>query len=446
NYAPELKGQFQLHYFLAERSLVQEGSLLECSAVVLVKRELLADPAISQEFKDQYCRELDDRALIPVHPHQAEWLLSQTCTQEWLKLGQLRYLGAQGRAYSPTSSIRTVYHSESEYMLKLSLQVKITNSMRLNKKKELIGGLEGSRLLKHCIPEFRQLYPDFEFIHDPAYLTLVPQEGMQESGFELVIRNNPFRGEGARDVTLIAALVQDPLPGCRSRLAVIMEHLAAEEGRSVAQVSLDWFRQYMRLSLRPMVWLYLKYGIALEAHQQNGLIRLSNGYPVQFYYRDNQGYYYCRSMVHKLNQLLPGIGGESRNLYDDSIVDERFRYYLIVNHMFGMINGFGLEGLIDERLLLAELRSVLESFLPMNRHSSCFLDSLLKDKWIPCKANLLTRLIDMDELDSELEQAVYVNIDNPLVKELPSRQIIHKAKQVTFLWRQDAELIGSGQA
>jgi siderophore synthetase component len=331
-------------------------------------------------------------------------------------------------------------------MLKLSLQVKITNSMRLNKRKELISGLEASKLLDYCIPEFRQLHPDFEFIHDLAYLTLLPQEGMQESGFELVIRKNPFRGEEACNVTLIAALVQDPLPDSRSRLAVIMEHLAAEEGRSVAQVSLDWFRRYMRLSLQPMIWLYLKYGIALEAHQQNCLIRLNNGYPSRFYYRDNQGYYYCRSMASKLDQLLPGIGRESGNIYDDSIVDERFRYYLIVNHMLGMINGFGSEGLIDERLLLAELRSALESFLPLNRHSSCFLDSLLKDNCIPCKANLLTRLIDIDELDSELEQAVYVNIDNPLVKELPSMQIIHKAKQVTFLWRQDAKLIGSGQA
>ncbi|WP_051251168.1 IucA/IucC family protein [Paenibacillus harenae] len=444
-YAPELKGQFQLHYFWSHRSLVVEASALGDSAVELIKSELRKDPEVDQDFKDCYCGN-KSIALIPVHPNQAEWLLCQDRARRWLEQGLLGYLGAQGRSYMATSSLRTVYHPEAQFMLKLSIQVKITNSMRINKFKELVSGVESSRLLSTCIPEFHRRFPGFSFIGDPAYLTLMAEGDAEESGFEVIVRDNPFREEEAKEVTLIAALVQDPLPGSRSRLAHLIDSLSQKEGRSSSQVSLDWFRRYLDLSLKPMVWLFLKYGIALEAHQQNCLIRLLNGYPSRFYYRDNQGYYYCRSTKPMLDGLLPELGEKSGNIYDDRIVDERFRYYLIVNHMLGLINGFGMENLIDERVLLAELRSALEKFLPMNREPSIFLESLLKESSIPCKANLLTRLYDMDELDCPLEQAVYVPIDNPLVKELPSMRMIHKAKQVTFRWRKEAVWNGSGQA
>ncbi|MEB9301188.1 ferric iron reductase, partial [Bacillus cereus] len=115
------------------------------------------------------------------------------------------------------------------------------------------------------------------------------------------------------------------------------------------------------------------------------------------------------------------IGERTGNLYDDYIVDERFRYYLIFNHMFGLINGFGTAGLIKEEILLSELRSVLESFLPYNREPSTFLRELLDEDKLACKANLLTRFFDVDELSNPLEQAIYVQVHNPLVREVAVR-------------------------
>jgi spermidine-citrate ligase len=53
--------------------------------------------------------------------------------------------------------------------------------------------------------------------------------------------------------------------------------------------------------------------------------------------------------------------------------------------------------------------------LPKNRQPSRLIESLLEDEWLPGKANLLTRLHDMDELVGPMEsQSVYVQIQNPL--------------------------------
>lgn len=415
-YSPETKGRFALRYFRAHRSIVRENSAWDQSATNLVKNELLQDPELSESFKKAYLKD-DEYSIIPIHPLQAEHLLQKKEVKSLIREGLLTDLGIQGRAYYPTSSIRTVYHPKARFMLKCSLNIKITNSVRLNLRKELERGVEVARLMKTKIgAELEERFPFFRIIQDPAYLT-IHLPGKEESGFEVVLRENPFTVGEDLNVTLIAGLGQDPFIGNKSRLASIITELAKKENRSLAEVSLEWFRRYLSVSLQPLMWLYQRYGIALEAHQQNSLVGLSGGYPDRFYYRDNQGYYYSESTFPELNRILPGISETSQTKCADEVADERLRYYLFINHLFGLINAFGTAGLAEEEALLAELRQTLSDWLPMNRKPSTLLTSLLEHESIPGKANLLTRLHDMDELVGPMEsQSVYVPIPNPLVK------------------------------
>ena len=159
---------------------------------------------VSKEFIAKYCKE-DQYA---IHPLQAEWLLHQAYVQDWIIQELLEYIGPVGKYYMATSSLRTLYHPNSKYMLKFSFPVKVTNSMRINKLKELESGLEGKEMLNTAIGEVRERFPGFDFICDPAFITL--NYGTQESGFEVIIRENPFI---ATQTTLIAGLVQDAIPG-----------------------------------------------------------------------------------------------------------------------------------------------------------------------------------------------------------------------------------------
>ncbi|MFC0469002.1 IucA/IucC family siderophore biosynthesis protein [Halalkalibacter kiskunsagensis] len=418
-YSPELKGQFKLHYFRVHTSIIKHGSALEDTAIQLVKERLLEDPHVTSEFKRKYCQ-ADEYALLPTHPWQAEFLMRKPKVQTLIEQGLIENVGKVGRAFYPTSSVRTVYHPEETYMLKFSLNVKITNSVRVNKNMELERGVEVKRLLDGKIGEdLRNAHPNFELICDPAFMT-VNIEGEQESGFEVILRENPFFLHHGQNATPIAALCQDSIDGQTSRLAEIIKQLAEKEGRSTEEVSVDWFRRYLDRSLKPIMWLYFTYGIALEAHQQNSVIQLQDGYPDRFFYRDNQGYYFCESYHEQLNQLLPGISEKSNTVCSDEIADERLRYYFYYNHLLGLVNAFGVGNLINERKLLVEIKKVLEQIEIPAESSSQLITSLLTYEKLPCKANLLTRFHDMDELTGSLEtQSVYVDIDNPLAsKEL----------------------------
>jgi siderophore synthetase component len=297
SYSPERKGTFQLHYFSADRSIVLQDSAKSLSAAELIIEELQNDPKVDKQWLEPFKRS-KERILIPAHPLQAKKLLNTPKVRNLLNKGILDYIGPVGRAFTATSSFRTVYSQKSKYMFKFSVPVKITNSLRSNQQKEL-----------------------------------------------------------------------------------------------------DTF------------------GIALEAHQQNSIIELKNGYPVDFYYRDNQGYYFSQSKADQLVELLPSLNSKSDTICTDEIAEERLRYYFFYNHLFGLINGFGVSGLIDEERLIHVLRSRLEMHHKSTGNLSRLLNSLLHDPVLPCKANLLTRFQDMDELVGSLEsQSVYTMVTNPIVK------------------------------
>lgn len=394
---------------------MEEDSVWGKNVAALIKEELLKDPFVSHAFAETYCQE-DDFALIPVHPLQARKLLGQEYVCNLIQSGQLAYLGPQGRKFYPTSSVRTVYHPEANFMYKFSIPVKITNSLRINKRKELDRGVEVSRLLHGELQnKLQEHHPAFRIIEDPAYITLKSEA--HETGFEVVIRDNPFQEGNDLRTTLLAALCQDHITGEASHLTNIISNIARQEGISVADVSERWFARYLQISLRPLYWLYASYGIALEAHQQNSIVKLDEeGYPSMFYYRDNQGYYFMESKAAALKELVGNLNEKSDTVCEDAIAEERFRYYVCFNHLFGLINAFGVNRLIDENRLLIMMREELKQLQVQLGDHTNLLESLLNEQELPCKANLLTRVHNMDELVGSLaSQSVYVHVPNPIV-------------------------------
>ncbi|MFB6301850.1 MAG: IucA/IucC family siderophore biosynthesis protein [Haloferacaceae archaeon] len=416
-YAPEHRGSFPLHYFRADPALVSTGSALDRGAAAWADDLLRDDPAVSATFVDEHVE--SDDVLLPVHPWQADFLLDQPHVRRHLGDG-IEHLGGVGREFYPTTSVRTLYSPDAPVMVKSSLNVTITNSVRANKRPELERGVAVAELLDTAFgDELAEAFPRFDVVRDPAYLALdVGDE--RESGLETVLRANPFRGDLAERSTPLVALCQDAIGG-QSRLGRLVTAIADREGRTPGAVSEDWFRQYLEVAIRPVVWLYLELGVGVEAHQQNSVLTLDeDGYPSEFRYRDNQGFYFPESQYPAVDDYLPGVGDRADTVCPDAVADERLRYYVVLNNAFDVVNAFGSAGLVGERRLLSLLRDELERARERyDRPSSAFLDPLLDSPTVPCKANLLTRFRGLDELENDLEnQSVYTDVKNPLVTDL----------------------------
>lgn len=403
-YAPEFHGRFQLHYFAARSDLVSHAS-----ANLRMADRIVADIARSGQND---IRLEDGETLLPMHPLQAQALLLDAGIQTMVSDGTLRSLGPAGPLFTATSSVRTVWSPDADWMLKFSLPVRITNSVRTNGRDELHAGVAMARLVDRL--RLGSLLPSFHIIKDPAFITL-NVEGRRESGFETILRENPFRTRGGAGIVTLAALTADPLPGGLSRLERIVRKVHAAETGSITATATTWFRRYLACAVEPLIVLYDRHGIALEAHQQNSLVDIGGGYPRLGFYRDNQGFYLSERHRPLITKAVPETDKIGSLYFPDSEIRDRFAYYLIVNQVFSVISRMAHDGLADEMELLRILRAHLETLaLTLQGLGRDFLRHILDEGEIGTKANLATRLVDVDELSSANGHSLYRKMPNPL--------------------------------
>lgn len=417
SYSPELRGRFPLHFFRVHSDLAhQDSAVSNRSAENIVKQMLRDDPAVPAAIK-----ELCDgpRMILPVHPWQARYVQSLPAVQRLFRDGLLEDLGAAGAHWTPTTSVRTVFREDFEFMFKFSLNVKITNSVRVNLTRELDRSIEMARLMQTEYGRRIQAdVPDFVFIQDPAYLG-VKWAGEVIEPLSCTFREAAFTKfpDGSdRDITAITSLVQDHPHGHsqRNRLYNIIAEIAERERRPLEDAALEWYRRYLQVSIYNLFKLFFRWGLCFEAHGQNSLLELKDGYPVRYLYRDSQGYFHRAAAHADFCSVMPGLGEKTESIFPEDLANERLVYYLIINQVFSVINALGTQGLVGEGKLMREFAALLARIArEPARYPLDMIDHLQNNERLPCKSNLLTQLFNMDELVGDIAtQSVYVDIEN----------------------------------
>jgi siderophore synthetase component len=437
-YSPELRGSFQLHWFAAHPDVVVGESADGRPPGDLLHRLAAAPVALPAGM-----------VAVPAHPWQARDIVGRPAVAALLGSGLLRDLGPGGPRWWPTSSLRTVHRPDADFMLKLSLGMRITNSRRNNLRSEMRLGVRAARLLAAGpARRLRAEHPEFTILRDFGWVSVGGEEEMDagphggpgpdggpESGLETAFRDNPFRGArsgagGARSAGLseglcVAGLLAERTgpgdgspPPYRSLLSEAVARTARRQGVSTAEASGRWLAAYLDVLAVPLIRLQAWYGIALEPHHQNTLVALdADGLPRAGWYRDSQGYYVASSHAGEVERLLPGAADGLELIFDDAFVDERVAYYLGINNLLGLVGAFGAFGLADEDDLLRVLRARLELLRTTEPGAKGLLDLLLDAPVLRCKGNFLTCVDGLDELVGDVQtQSVYIDLPNPLAE------------------------------
>ncbi|ENU30231.1 hypothetical protein F991_02030 [Acinetobacter sp. CIP-A165] len=409
-FSPENKGLTQMYYWLVHQDYIAEGSATdECISSQLKKalQWYLSEADLS------LLRTHTEYKLLPLHPWQARYLQSKPWFERLKQTGQLLDLGLRGWQFSPTTSIRTLASFNAPWMMKPSLSVMITNSIRVNLAKECHRGELthrlwhsefGQNILKQC--------PSLKAVNDPAWIALkIDEEVVNES--ICIFRDQPFHPQ--QQVTCIASLCQDHPSKPLNRFNALFAKIAkVNHETNYSDIALDWFNRFLEVSLQPLMYVYHRHGMAFESHQQNVLLELENHFPKTLWLRDNQGFYYIEEFATEILAALPELKEKAFAVGPKDFVDERFSYYFFGNTLFGIINAIGATGYISEDILLEYLKVFLQEQL-LKYPDSTLLQGLLFNDTLPYKGNLLTRLHELDELISPVEnQSVYVQLPNPL--------------------------------
>ncbi|WP_417940626.1 GNAT family N-acetyltransferase [Flavobacterium sp. RS13.1] len=422
-YSPETAGQFPLHFFL-----IHPDNVLEKSAETYLMTDYLRNEI--SKYADNNTKELlasyPEWKAVPTHPWEAEYLLNQAEVKEMRSKKLLFSLGQFGPSYTATSSVRTVYNAESEWMYKFSLHVKITNSYRVNYLHELNRGYDAGKLMKtEWGKGIQKEYPEVQLICDPAFIAVVYEDKVID-GFSTSVRQNPFHGANARkNVSMVASLCQDGVLDESARILNIINQSAKRLDKEVTETAIDWFKQYLKVTLHPLVGIFNKYGFGAEFHQQNILIEFDDHlFPSKMYFRDNQGYFFREGIVEELQKIIPDFGSESRSFIAESRIIKLWGYYFLVNHLFGIVNVLGKNKLANESLLLNMIYEALEAEKATD--TTGLASHFLNSTQLYAKCNLLTSLNNMDEASApRTNPAVYLNYPNPLNKYFFSKKLIN---------------------
>ncbi|WP_320670864.1 IucA/IucC family protein [Patulibacter defluvii] len=424
-HSPESRGRFALRWLLADPALVAHDSAVrepdgpgERPAPALVRDLLAAAAADGDQAAAAILERADDRGalIVPAHPWQLARLRERDDVGGLLRDGRLVDAGPAGPPLAATTSVRTVYGDHWPFQLKFSLDLSVTNSVRVTLPRELDRAVEAARLARTVVgARMAAAAPDWRVVHDPAYLTIRDGDGLID-GLSVLLRENRWPVGCGIDAAAVTTLCQDDPRSGRSRLARIVEQRAAADGEPPATVARRWFARYGEVLIGSILRIYLDVGLTFEPHQQNVVLELEDGWPVRAVHRDSQGYFHREAAHADLTAIVPGLGEATESIFPEALADQRLVYYPFVNNALGVIGALGAAGLVDERLLLADLRALIERERERGgRYPATLLDRLLDDDRWPCKANLRTRVEDLDELVGDIaEQSVYVTIANPL--------------------------------
>lgn len=413
-YAPELGASFVLHYFAASPELVEECLTETVWEEMIPAKVLEAARQRLGSLRRHY-------RLMPCHPWQAQYVKHVAEVRELLEAGRLIDLGPLGDPVYPTSSIRTVWDPEHAYMFKLPLNVRITHFVRVNPTEQLRRTVDASRALARLREKIP--YSEFGVLLEAGYRTLTVPGGQEErrgslaESFGVIFRENPVcdsvhnkQLEGGDAPTVVAALLEQP-PCAKEAPVWEAVRMAAQAKQTIPDPVFlgKWLKRYLEIALSPVLWLFLERGISVEAHVQNSMVTLQNGWPIRFWIRDLEGVSISRERA--LNVGLFRLPEDSPALYPDDEAWNRLKYYFIVNHLGHLIHTLALYGEVGELALWQIVREALHtSGLFEGEERKPYLRDLLESEGLPAKANLTSGL------QNRGETPLYVEIPNPLIR------------------------------
>lgn len=232
-------------------------------------------------------REVGDWLPLPIHA----WHLENFVRREFASLIASGALDVDGPdiVTLPAMSFRTMLPDtqEPQPFIKLPVAIWMTSEQRTLQAKSIHMGPRLSTLISDILAKEDELKASLEiFTEELGAILHNPETGDEHPGrfLSVVYRevNALARKDGLIPVTVAALLAEGPLTH-RPLVCELIDRIPADEGEKAAV----FFRAYARTVVRPALAMYLLYGIAFEAHQQNSTILFdASGNPQKLLIRD----------------------------------------------------------------------------------------------------------------------------------------------------------------
>ena len=403
--SPETGAGFKLPLLAIHQSLIQ---VIACDGFEpLTQLQALTSQTIPQGFQ-----------LLPCHPYQFNRFKSEPLFKAALASGKLLLLGESDTQWYPTSSVRTLYEPQTNFFLKFSLHVRLTNCVRKNAWYELESAIFMTALLKRVGSQAQAYFPSFELMEEPASVTLDLKSCSQD-----VDSNQVELLSEAFGVLFRRAYNPDEVNQCQPRVAAALfgddenfesvvrgyiDALAKHRELGHGEATLLWFENYLQLLLGPILYYFFKLGVIFEPHLQNTVIGFTEHLPTRLQLRDLEGTKLVGAAWS--DSQLQGMSQRARQsvTYTREQGFKRVAYCTLINNLSEAIHHLcGSDLNMEKRLWVMVKAEIIEFQQKFGREPE--LEALLNGADIPCKRNFMTRLLKQAD-----RLADYVYLNNPM--------------------------------
>lgn len=406
-YLPDFASRFPLRWFAVESTLVAGDSLNVSLRERLLRFAAQSAPELLGHFTDT-------RWLLPMHPWQADYLLEQDWCQRLAENGSLQDLGEAGAQWLPTSSSRSLYSETNSDMIKFSLSVRLTNSVRTLSVKEVKRGMRLARLAKtERWQDLQARYPTMRVMQEDGWAGLRDESGVIQEESLMALRVNLLFDTPDTQTNVLVSLTQAAPDGGDSLLASAVRRLSQRLDLPLAQAARCWLDAYCDRVLLPLFSAEADYGLVLLAHQQNILVEMQQDFPVGLIYRDCQG----SAWTEGADAWLKEAGEtEVENRFGESQLLRYFPYYLLLNSTLAVTAALAAAGFDSEENLMSRVSDALAELRRTAKQTRC-LDYVLDSPTWNCKGNFFCYLHDRNENTIADPAVIYFDFSNPFYKE-----------------------------
>ncbi|AVL77674.1 MULTISPECIES: IucA/IucC family protein [Staphylococcus] len=424
NYSAEFSNAISLQFVLIHKSIAKVQTYTGEENDLLFKSfEGLEATVMDYVGRDQ----INQYYVMVVHPWQYDHILLQEYKEE-LKTNRLIPIDYQ-QSYYAGLSFRTLmpkYPKKSPH-IKLSTNVHITGEIRTLSEQTTINGPQVTHILNDIKQKdslFKHINADtideLAGIHFYNSLDKVSTRTKRSEQLGTLFRTNIYHLIKNETTPIIpSALVSSTIYNNEPLIVSLINKYKEKNKFPTFEIAaLSWINQYGQALIDITIPLYVKYGIALEAHLQNSIATFSeDGRLDRLYIRDFEGLRIDRIRLNKMGYSTASFHEKSLILSDQpQTVFNKVFYSSIQNHLGELIVSITkssensnfekqLWQLIRD-ILIAKLNDIANDIDDQQRVKN--IKSILLAPKIDYKCVTTMRLTD------EADYYTYIKVDNPL--------------------------------
>jgi siderophore synthetase component len=344
--------------------------------------------------------EARDYLPLPAHPWQARQELPQLFANE---IGDRLLVLTDIVAFTahPTMSFRTVLPDGrcDAPMVKLPVSLRLTSVQRTVSPRSARMGPRISHLLQTVLEREPAIQKILNIVPERIGVHFKPQPTNDESSRHLAVlyRDNPQSllqpGEMAVPVGSLFAIDQHGQP-------LLRQWVRLSQGTDDAAAIQAFFRDYASIAVPALLGMYLRYGVAFEAHQQNSfMVMAADGQLSRLLLRDFGDIRIDRTTLHA-HGLDIELHDPKMTLYDDaSFVRDKLLHTVFMCHLGELVLLSARHFAIPQALLWSELSSQVSQCFDDLRNQvepqrwETEREALLELDW-PAKSFMRMRLLE----------------------------------------------------